>query len=170
MAFFPWPRVKWWKISYCQSNFPRSWSMYGMKAEVSQESQKSLWGWTHENGKSGLVLLGHPDSEGWQFRNICFHCLFLKTEVTTMMPIFFMVRKQPKNARQELQNGSCRGASRSACPTAPFCGPDPGNSTFKNRLYKPVGWALTVSGAVLSCPPKTQWDKCQPFPHFHVRK
>lgn len=27
-AFFPWLYVKQWKISYCNSNFPRNWSMH----------------------------------------------------------------------------------------------------------------------------------------------
>lgn len=52
-AFFPWLCVKWWKISYCKSNFPRNQSVYWIKARSLRRVTKQLGigEWVHADRK-----------------------------------------------------------------------------------------------------------------------
>lgn len=108
-AFLPWLCVKRWKISYCKSDFPRNRSVYWVKAQVSKESHKATWdGRVSARRQEGCVLYSFSHYESVKLQilsNLCYPRPFLKIEVPTSIPSFFMVRKHPE---MQGQNGSFR--------------------------------------------------------------
>lgn len=90
------------------------------------------------------------------------------------MPIFFMVRKQPKNARRELPECLDQHVGQTHHRNVsepmghqPILWPGPWEQHFaKKRLHQPVCRALAVSEAVLSSPPKTSGTNASLIPIF----